>query len=330
MIIMRSRFLLLLVIVFAIVAVDLPFMVNASSPEDVSVNMTPENPAPGENVNIALNSYAYNLDSVLISWSLNGKKTSSGIGKKLFSLNAPAAGSATTVTATLGFPDGDVEKEMIVRSSVMVLLWQADDSYVPPFYKGKALPTPDSEVKVVAMPEIKAGSQMVNPKNMVYAWQQDYNNVQDSSGYGKNYFIYTNDYLDNLNNIAVTASTVDQSYSSEANINIGTTDPKIEFYKNDTGLGTLWEQALIDGHLVKGDETIQAVPYFISPKDTRIPLLTWDWSINDSPIEVSIASKNLLPIKAQAGVSGTAKINLEINNSEKIFETASKTITVQF
>jgi len=33
----------------------------------------------------------------------------------------------------------------------MVLLWQADDSYVPPFYEGKALPSPNSEIKVVAM-----------------------------------------------------------------------------------------------------------------------------------------------------------------------------------
>jgi hypothetical protein len=32
----------------------------------------------------------------------------------------------------------------------------------------------------------------------------------------------------------------------------------------------------------------------------------------------------------QAGVSGTSKINLEINNNYKIFETASKEINVSF
>ena len=40
----------------------------------------------------------------------------------------------------------------------MVLLWQANDSYVPPFYKGKALPGADTKIKIVAMPEIRSGS----------------------------------------------------------------------------------------------------------------------------------------------------------------------------
>ena len=213
----------------------------------------------------------------------------------------------------------------------MVLLWQANDSYVPPFYKGKALPSPDSNVKVVAMPEIKSGSQMVNPSNMVYAWTQDYTNSQEASGYGKNSFTYRSDYLENLNSISVVASTIDQKYSSEASINIGMTQPKIVFYKNDANLGTIWEQALSDGHRIQGDEVIEAAPYFISPKDIRIPTLTWNWSINDNSVNiVDYLRQNLIPLKVQAGVSGTSKIKLEVNNRDKIFVTASKEINVEF
>jgi hypothetical protein len=212
----------------------------------------------------------------------------------------------------------------------MVLLWQAEDSYVPPFYKGKALPTPDSKVKVVAMPEVKNGTQMVNPINMVYVWKQDYTNNQDGSGYGKNFFTYTNDYLDNSNNVSVTASTTDQQYSSGASINIGTYQPKIEFYKDDANLGTLWENTLPDGHAIQGDEVMEAAPYFISPQDLRIPSLTFSWFINDAAIAVNVFNKNLMPLKVQPGTSGTSIIRLEINNDDKIFETASKEISVSF
>jgi hypothetical protein len=308
----------------------LPFRANAATPESILVDMVPANPAPGESTTINLSSYENNIDSVLITWSVAGKNTSSGIGKKSFSINAPAVGSSTTITATISLPDGDIEKTIVIRPTIMTLLWQADDSYVPPFYKGKAMPSPESTVKVIAMPEIQSGSKMVDPTNMVYAWKQDYTNNVDGSGYGKNSFVYTNDYLDDSNNVDVVASTIDGSYSSEASIDIGTTQPKIEFYKNDPNLGTIWELALTDGHKVDNTETMQAAPYFISPQDIRIPILTWNWSINDNGVDVPIYSPNLLPLKTQAGVSGTAKIDLEIRNSYKVFVDVSKEINVVF
>ena len=326
---MRLKFLLFIILLLAFGTISLG-KVFASSPSDISVNLTPENPTPNEDTTINLSSYVDNLDTVLITWSLGGKSVSSGIGKKSFSVTAPAAGSETDVTATISLPDGSLDEKIVIRPTVMVLLWQAEDSYVPPFYRGKAMPSPQSEVKVVAMPEIITGGSMVDPANMTYVWKQDYNNVQDSSGYGKNYFIYTNDYLDDSNNIDVTASTIDQQNSSEASINIATTLPKIEFYKNDVTLGTLWEQALSDGHKIQGTETLQAAPYFISPRDVSNPLLTWTWSINDSTINTSILTPDLIPLQTQAGVSGTSKIDLQISNSYKVFETASKEINVTF
>ncbi len=308
----------------------LPFGASAASQSSILVNMAPENPTPNENTSITLSSYASNLDSVSITWSVNGKNILSGIGRKSFLVNAPAAGSETIVTATIALPDGVIEKTIIIRPAVMVLLWQADDSYVPPFYKGKALPSPDSEIKVIAMPEIKTNSGLANPKNMTYVWKKDYTNEQDSSGYGKNFFIFINDYLENLNNVSVVASTVDQKYSSEANIDIGTTEPKILFYKNDARLGTIWEQVFADGHKIQGDEVIEAAPYFISPKDIRIPTLVWNWFINDNMVNVESFQKNLIPLKVQGGISGTSKLKLEISNTDKIFQTANKEIDVEF
>lgn len=328
---MRLKFLLLNLITVIILSGSLfPFRANAISSSDILVNVAPENPAPGENVSITLNSYAFNLDSVLISWSIGGKTLLSGIGKKSFSLKAPGAGGETTVVAMLSLPEGKIDTRIVVRPNVIVLLWQTDDSYVPPFYRGKAMPSPASQIKVVALPEIKSGAQMLSPKNMVYAWKKDYTNNQDGSGYGKSSFIYTSDYLEDSNNISVKASTVDQKYSSEASINIGTIQPKILFYKNDANLGTLWEQSLQNGHKIKDAEIIEATPYFISPKDIRIPILDWSWSINNNPVEVLGARKNLLPLKTEAGVSGTSLIKLEIENVYKLFESASKEISVEF
>ena len=318
---MKLRFFLLFAVLFMFRTTA--FAVSSSS---ILVNIIPENPAPYEDVNITLNSYANNLDSVLITWSLNGKNVLAGIGKKLFFLKAPAAGEETVVVAVISLPDGNIEKRLIIRPSVMVLLWQANDSYVPPFYKGKAMPTADSEVKVVAMPEVNGA----NSKNMTYVWKKDYSNDQEASGYGKNFFLYINDYLEDSNTISVTASTLDQNYSSEASINIGTAEPKILFYKNDNMLGTIWEKALANPHKIQSEEIVEASPYFISPKEIQNPRLIWSWFINDSLVNIQGFKKNLMPLRTESGIFGTSRLRLEIENRDKIFQTAEKGINIEF
>jgi len=319
-----------LIAVLLIWGIVLPFGAEAASTGSILIDVVPENPVPGENVTISLNSYANNLYTVLITWYVSGKNTLSGIGKKTFMLNAPNTGSETNVTAVVALPDGTVEVKVVVRPATMELLWQAEDSYVPPFYRGKALPTADSEIKVVAMPEIKTNAGQINPKNLVYEWKKDYSNIKDGSGYGKNSFAYVNDYLDDSNNISVTASTADQAYSSTASVTVPIWEPKILFYKNDAELGTIWEQALNDGYRIEGAEILEAAPYFISPKDLRIPSLVWSWFINDAPVKIEGIKKNIIPLQAQSGISGTSKIRLEIGNKYKLFQNASKEINVDF
>jgi hypothetical protein len=78
---MRFGFFIILFTAFSVIFFG--FKVQAVSVNSVSVNVQPENPTPYENVTISLVSYASNLDSVLINWSLNGKTVLAGIGKKL-------------------------------------------------------------------------------------------------------------------------------------------------------------------------------------------------------------------------------------------------------
>jgi hypothetical protein len=302
----------------------------AATPSSIIVKVAPENPAPYEDTTITLNSYAYNLDTVLIKWIVNGKTISSGIGKKSFSVTAPASGSTTTVVAQMDFPDGATETRVIIRPAVMTLLWQATDAYVPPFYKGKSLPSLEGDIKVVAMPEIKSGVGYADAKNMTYSWKKDYTNAQSASGYGKNYFLYTNDYLDGSNIVSVTASTIDGKASSTADITIGTVSPQISFYKKDPALGILWENTLENGHRIVGSEVVIATPYFIIPKQILTPTLLFNWSINGNTVPVESYAKNIMPLQVVEGTTGTSVLRLDIESTDRIFQTASKAINVEF
>jgi len=302
----------------------------AISPSSIFIDATPANPAPHENVTINLRSFAANLDSVSISWFVNGRNVLTGVGRKSFSVNAPVSGSETQIIAKIFLPEGEIEKKVVIRPSQMVLLWQANDSYVPPFYKGKALPVEDSSIKVVAIPEARVNGNLISPKNMTYVWKKDYSNVPDASGYGKSFFIYKNDYLEDSDSVGVVASTTNQNYSSEARVNINTTTPKIIFYKRTNDLGIIWEREIKNGHIINGEEVVVAAPYFITPKDIRRPELVFKWRINDKLMAIQNFNKNLIPLRVGEGISGTSKLNLEIENADKIFQTARKEINVEF
>lgn len=305
-------------------------IVFALSPDSVDITVVPENPAPGENVTISLSSFAADLDSVMISWSLNGQSALAGIGQKTFSVTAGAAGTTTTVAAQVLLPDGRIDRTVTLRPGNLTLLWQANDSHVPPFYRGKALPTSDSSIKVVAIPEIKSGNGLANSKSMTYRWEKNYINQQGASGYGKASFTFVNNFLDDNNNVSVEVATPDYQYSAAGNINVPIFDPEIVFYKKDSNLGVLWERALQDTHTISGEEIVVAEPYFISPKELWRPELLWRWFINDTLVDVPAYASNTMPLRANPGATGTSKVKLEVENQYKYFQTAEKEILISF
>lgn len=321
-------------IVFGLILILCLFPISRATAQQEStsilMNIIPSNPNPGEDVSITLSSYAENLDIATITWFVDGKNALSGVGEKSFLLKAPNLGSETKVTAKIKMAYEETQVSTTISPSQMVLLWQATDSYVPPFYKGKALPAPDSFIKVVAMPEIKIGSLQIDPKKLTYVWQRDFSNIPTGSGYGKNYFIFKNDYLKSSDNIKVIAYTTDQKYSSEKSIYIQPFEPFINFYTKNIDLGILWENSLSNNYFINESDIIVAEPYFISPKDIRKPELEFSWRINNNSVSINEDERNILPISVEEGTSGSSKIKLEIDNIQKLLRTISKEINISF
>jgi hypothetical protein len=313
---------------FGLVFASSVFAVEEST--SILMHAIPTNPGAGEEVTLTLKSYAEDLEGVLITWFVNGSGVSSGVGKKSLTIKAPTEGLESVVVAKMAFPNLETQVTYVLKPTSTILLWEAVDSYVPPFYKGKALASPDSFVKVVALPEISVGGRMIDPKTMTYAWELDFNKRPDDSGYGKDFMLFRNDYLEDSNNIGVSVTTTDQKYSSEKRIDIGMTNPIISFYKINPELGVIWEKALGNNHIISSSETIFAAPYYINPKDIRKPSLVFNWSINDTQISVPYYNKNIMPLRIEQGASGTSLLKLEIESTDKIFQTAEKTISVEF
>lgn len=298
---------------------------------DIVLNISPEYPGPNQNVNATLNSYAINLDKANISWSINDQEVSNGVGKKSFSFKTGNVESPITLSVTIETVGGQsLLKTMIITPTDVDMLWEAYDSYIPPFYKGKALAPSQGVFKVVALSNLVTSDGKVNINNLSYVWNQDGKIKPDSSGWGKNYFIFQNSYLDKENVVNVKISDISGNTNASGKIILETTNPKILFYKTDPSLGVKWETALNNGSIINSNgEIITVEPYFFSPKNINSPNLIFDWFLNGEKIQTP-DPKNILSIKPEAEQSGSATIKVLINNTKTLFQTLDKQIQVSF
>ena len=321
---------LILVLVFTIALAG--FFTHAQVRDtDIILSISPQYPSPNQNVGATLSSHSINLDKANISWAVNGQEASIGIGKKSFSFKTGEMGTSTTLSANIDTVDGQsISKTMTITGAGVDVLWEAHDVYTPPFYKGKTLVPSQGGFKVVAIPNLTNQYGKVNASNLAYAWTKDGNPQPDSSGWGKNSFIFQNSYLDKGNTVEVKVSDITETTNTSGQMTLSTVTPKILFYENDPTLGIKWENALSDGFKISpvGD-TLNVAPYFFSPKDISSPDLTFDWSLNGTAIQTP-DPKNILSIKPETGQSGNATINININNTNTLFQSLAKQITVSF
>lgn len=296
---------------------------------DFSVQLSPESPGPYQNVTATLVSYSVDLDRVNISWSINGEPALSGVGKKVFSFTTGDIGASSRVTINVADPAGTINKTITVIPGSVDLLWQVSDAYAPPFYRGKALPAPQSTIKIVAMPNIQSDGSITKPSLLVYKWTRNYKADSDASGYGKNIFSFKNSYLDPEESIQVSVTQASGEASAEKKISIATIPPFVLFYENNPLQGVFFERALGDSFSMSNNEMrVDAEPYFFSSADKQNNIM-YSWQLNGSPVSGSPDDPSSLVLRNQGG-KGTARVSLSVTRPSKIMQSAGNAFSVNF
>jgi len=315
-----------LIILFALAFIFFAFLSHAQTQtNDVVLTINPQYPQANTDATATLSSYSTDLDNANIAWSLNGQLSVQAVGQKNFSFKVGNNGTQTTVSVQIQTSDGSfVNKDIVISPTDIDMLWEAQDTYVPPFYEGKTIAPSEGMIKVVAIPSSSNG------ENYDYNWKQDGDNEADSSGYGENSYSFKNSYLEPSDTIEATISDLYGNNIGYSQITITPGTPKILFYAKDPDLGTQWQQALSDGFTINPNgETIVAEPYFMTPKDLNSSDLQLAWSLGGSPISTPTVP-NELSIKPNSGQSGSSTIDLSINNIKTLFLSIDKTLNVNF
>ncbi|HEV8666378.1 MAG TPA: hypothetical protein VN665_00835 [Candidatus Paceibacterota bacterium] len=329
---MYQKLLNYFVLVIFVLLLAVPFVHAQTVPDPLQYTVSPETPGPNTQVTIDVEGIGAFLGNSTITWSENGKVISSGVGVRDFTFTTGGLGTQTKVHVEIDAgSEGTFTNDWTFSPSSVNMIWEADTS-VPPMYKGKALYSGGSNLKVVAFPSIVSGGRSLSPGSLSYQWTVNDVPAPQVSGLARNSISFQGDQLQPQEDVTVTV------YNGASQVGFGeviipATTPLILMYDKDPLRGLLLDTALPTALSLSAKEfTIQAVPYYFANSSLQSGAAAYAWTLNGSDTTGPNAAKGQLTLRQTGSGTGSAVIGVTIQNSDsdKLVQAAQTAMQIVF
>ena len=297
--------------------------------EQIYVNVNPSSPKARDDVKITLEAYGTDLTKAEITWKINGVTAQSGRGLIELDTTAGDEGTSKKIDIAIIPVNGiEVDKSTTIAPEKVDLVWEAK-TYTPPFYKGKALYTPQEKVVVAAFPNFKAnGTIGIDTKHLTYNWLDNNDSIQEYSGYGKDFVIYQGTII--LDPHTITALvTSDTSSQSTSFVNLAPVQPNVLVYEDSPLYGVLFNDALpASFYLNSSEKTLAAYPYNFGFKWRTDPNIQYTWSMNGE--DISTTNQPSMVFKNTSAEAGQTTVGIDIKSISNFLVEASQSLNISF
>ena len=302
-------------------------------PTALSITATPRAPAPGEPVSIRAATPSIAKDGLFFSWTINGKARPdlSGLGADTVKLTAGTLGSTTHISVAVRQGRTAIGSvSLAIPISRLSLVWSAE-TYIPRWYKGKALPVEQSTVDITAIPEVIINGTTIAPENLMYHWSyDDQDNIQQ--GVGKRSFrIRTRDFPQSSHDIRLVVEDISHTLYQEGRLFIQSTEPQGEIYALTPMGGIAAQTALQNNNFsapTRGSYDFVFEPFFF-PITTRSNL-SYQWSLNNTPLVGIPENPYFLTIDGTQQQGTQAAISLSAKSTSAYIPTVYRSFTMSF
>lgn len=289
----------------------------------VSIGLDPLYPKPGETIHLTVEGSGIDFDSSAITWYVGDKVLAQGVGVTSADVVAGELGSEQAVELDVDTPDGIRTVHAVIAPADMDVLISSD-SYVPPFYRGRALPSAGTNLIAQAVPHfVRADGTLIPDSQITFTWKRSGEVLGSLSGRGKSSAVIPVVHLSTQDDITVVAVSADGTRSAETTILMPTVDPVLDLYEDHPLYGVLYNKALgATASIPESEMAFFAVPYFSQARSPGDSALSYAWKVNDTAITSSASTPNELTINADNS-TGQAQIALEVTHATNFLMDAS-------
>lgn len=296
----------------------------------ISLSIAPEHPTPGETVRVTARGSLLDLETGEVVWYVNDTKRTSGRGLSQIEVTAPPSGGVMRVKVV--FMEEKFERataEAVIRPVEIDLLWESD-SYTPPFFRGRALPSAGTNLKLEAIPRFeRSNGSLVPTDDIVFTWRRNGYVVAEVSGRGKSKAFLPSPPLFGTDTVSVEARSSDGTFVGTANARIPSAEPVLSLYENHPLFGITYHRALQSENFLPEVETsFAAVPYYAGAIGPNDKALLYEWRVNGNAI-ASAERPSEITVNAE-GSTGAARIELALSHATNLFLNALGSWRVTF
>jgi hypothetical protein len=290
---------------------------------EVTINLEPSSPEPYSKVTLTLVSYDMNVDTSMVVWRVGGKEAKRGLGERSFSLSTGAVGVVIPVSATVSDAAGNVITSSInIDPESVSLVWEAPESYIPPFYEGKALPSDGASVRIIAVPNMR-----VPASSLSYTWFVEDQAISSASGAGKQSLVTNLDTLADTTNIRVVVRTP-QGATAEKTLSLSPHRVMPMVYSYDELLGTNFAVSFKRRLELAKDITLSLEPFYLSTKNGLESAAKYSWYVDGLP--VTPEEKTLLALRPKADTYGVRNLSIVLENARRRLQKAQADLQIVF
>lgn len=278
----------------------------------VQLLLTPEFPSPEGSVEVSLSDYTVDTVGATVSWYVDGVLRKEFTNERSIKIQAGKLGTTVPVRVMLsrsGAPSLSASVD-VVPSQVDLII--EADTYVPDFYRGRALPSPESSARAIAVVHDGSGA---SASSYTYTWEDDGSVLFGGPVKGKQAIDFTVSRFRGKT-LGVTVTNSAGVTVGERTIEVPQTEPRLLFYEYSPLRGLLERAVTGPLPLISEEVTVYGEPYFFHTGVARGDA-EFSWRIDGSPVNVMGGEPNAVTLR-QVGAGGGAEVNLRVVSTKRI------------
>jgi len=290
-----------------------------------TISLTPSFPPPGSSFEARVEAYSFNLSQSSIRWYADGVAQPSFSDAQVATFTAPALGDSLALRAVVTDPSGVTHTaEYAVTPSAIDLIVESD-TRVPHFYRGRALPSAGSTVRVIAQPTAYTrNGVLASPESLVYTWRVDKRVAKAGRGAS---VLETSMPQSGSLLVDVTVESTDGSVYYAIAERIEVVQPENLFYE-DNPLHGLSRIALPAQFTLLADEiSVRAEPYHVSRN--ILSNASTEWRIDNLPVANPNTDPQTLTLRTSGGM-GYSNVSFSIRNLSSLTQAARGAFIMYF
>jgi hypothetical protein len=298
----------------------------------VEIVLRPDYPQPNQTVEARVTSPTVNLQSATIVWLINGEVRQQSQAGITFFFTSGDIGNAQRVSVLVKTIDGQSLSDTVtIRPAEVVLLWEAD-TWTPPFYKGRAIYTSGSRIKIEASAYFKdQDGTLYTADELIYTWSRNGTVLKNISGLGASSRILEGPKFYGNDVISVEVTTPSGSLIANSAALITTEEPDLLLYESDPLIGIKYYSAISNEGSFYGtaEPSVAAAPYFMDAQRANDASLTYRWKVNGTEVAAG-GDLSYVTLRFNDDENLSARMELTVEHARHLLQEAKNSWLFQF